>query len=104
MPDRASCRLAVTSCALLPIEETMPRPVTATRLMGGPFQLVLPHAQAGATAGPPGEQADAQIFRLVDGLAVDLHDPVADAEHQLAHDCALRSMMGDQLGIGQPCR
>ena len=33
MPDLASRRLASTSCVLLPMDETMPIPVTTTRLM-----------------------------------------------------------------------
>jgi hypothetical protein len=33
MPDFASRKLASTSCVLLPMEETMPIPVTTTRLM-----------------------------------------------------------------------
>ena len=31
--DLPSCRLAVTSCTLEPIEDTMPIPVTTTRLI-----------------------------------------------------------------------
>jgi hypothetical protein len=34
MPERASRKEATTSCALLPMDETMPKPVTTTRLMG----------------------------------------------------------------------
>ena len=33
MPDLASRRLASTSCVLLPIDETIPIPVTTTRLI-----------------------------------------------------------------------
>jgi hypothetical protein len=46
-----------------------------------------------------GEQADAQILRFVDHLAVHLHDPVGDAENELAHDHALEvDVVADLLG------
>src|SRR3954467_3379918 len=38
MPDLASCREVCTSLALLPIDDTMPRPVTTTRLIRNSFQ------------------------------------------------------------------
>ena len=52
------------------------------------------------------EQADAHILRLVDDLAVDLHEAVGDADHQPAHDHALEfDVVGELLGGRQrPCR
>ena len=41
MPDLASRSDAVTSAALLPMEDTMPRPVTTTRLMMQTFSFVV---------------------------------------------------------------
>ncbi len=81
----ASRREASTSCVLLPIDETMPMPVTTTRLMA--LLLVRPSSAARLAdvrptgphlnrlervvrrSGPGGrglEQADAQVLRLVD--------------------------------------
>src|SRR5215469_7486773 len=53
MPERASRSEATTSCALLPMEDTMPMPVTTTRLMdGSPLRHRLPvPAQAGNAGG-----------------------------------------------------
>ncbi len=39
MPDFASRRLASTSCVLLPIEETIPIPVTTTRRIALPSRF-----------------------------------------------------------------
>src|SRR6478735_11673928 len=80
MPDLPSLRDCVTSAALLPIGETMPRPVTTTRFMsarGSGRRRVL-------------EEADLQAGDLVDLLAVGLDEAVADAEHELAQHHALQ--------------
>src|SRR5262245_28639953 len=107
MPDFASRSEATTSCALLPSEETIPSPVTATRLMaktpswsGAAARPALAGCCGGGAAG--GEKADAQILHLEGRLAVDLDDAVADAEHELAHDHALEvDDIGDELVLGQ---
>src|SRR5947208_14627654 len=71
MPDFASCRLASTSWVLFPMDETMPIPVTTTRLMtASPKSLsffVMRSAQAGALL----EQADLQVLRAIDNLVID---------------------------------
>src|ERR1041385_3101121 len=93
MPDLASRREATTSWVLLPMGETMPMPVTATRLMELLPDCLRKRAKGlGRCRGSGlvfGEQADAQILGLVDHLAVHLHDAVGDAHHQPAHDHAL---------------
>src|SRR5471030_2141447 len=79
MPDFPAFSDAVTSAALLPIEETTPRPVTTTRFMGSGRRrrrAVL-------------EQADPHVDRLVDRLAVGGHEAVADTHNQAAQDHAL---------------
>src|SRR5262245_43722423 len=81
MPDLPSFRDCVTSAALLPIDETTPKPVTTTRFMvsarrGGNRCCVL-------------EQADLQAGDLVGLLAVGVHEAVGDAHDQLAQDHAL---------------
>src|ERR1700681_2894996 len=53
MPDLASCRVERTSWVLLPMDETMPIPVTTTRLMAA-----YPHSRRGLSFdwtihGPP---------------------------------------------------
>src|SRR5665647_1293047 len=96
MPDRASRSDDRTSCESLPIAETIPMPVTTTRLIafscsaldgrctGGP---ALPLAEG--ILSKVGlrlwlEKPDAQILRLVNALAVGLEPAIGDAEHELA--------------------
>src|SRR5690348_18189089 len=79
MPDLPSFSDCVTSTALLPIEETTPRPVTTTRRIsarrrGG-------HRILG--------EADLHVVGFIDGLAVGLDEAVGDAHDQLAQDHAL---------------
>jgi hypothetical protein len=51
MPDLASCSEACTSLALLPIDDTMPRPETTTRLIRNSFQRVNPKPAGPKPAG-----------------------------------------------------
>ena len=94
MPDLASRRLASTSCVLLPIDETMPIPVTTTRLITQPrlhleCERAARSARSRAAHAPLGcacvllEQADLQVARPVDDRAVGRQPAVGDAEHQL---------------------
>src|SRR5687768_2478615 len=75
MPDLASRSDAWTSPALLPMDDTTPRPVTTTRLM--PSSLACRRSGRGLL-----EQADSEVGGLVNGLSVGLQPAVADAEHQ----------------------
>src|SRR6476661_6055693 len=98
MPDLASRRLANTSWVLLPMDETMPIPVTTTRLIeASPASADLPtpegrvHLPNFARLNPlrrlqrlgVAEQSDLEIGRLVDHRAVGREPAVGDAEHQL---------------------
>src|ERR1700704_5719794 len=72
MPDLPSLSECVTSAALFPIDETMPKPVTTTRFM---------------SAGRRGDgrifdQPDLQAADFVDLFAVGMNDAVGDAQHQ----------------------
>src|SRR6266545_1802152 len=89
MPDLPSRRDFVTSAALLPIEETIPKPVTTTRFM----------LSARCCRGFDGvlEQADLQAGGLVDRVAVGMHEAVGDAQDQLAQHYALEMHMEGQL-------
>src|SRR5215218_1374220 len=89
MPDLPSRRDFVTSAALLPIEETTPRPVTTTRFMMSArchrgFDDVL-------------EQSDLEAHGLIDRLAIGLHEAVGDAQDQLAQHHALEMDMESEL-------
>src|ERR1051325_906969 len=91
MPDLASRRLASTSCVLLPMDETMPIPVTTTRLM--PASSASHRRAAGRQSQRSGparlqhrlltEQPDLEIERTVDHRAVGGKPAVGDAEHEL---------------------
>src|SRR5262249_19947487 len=100
MPDFASRRLASTSCVLLPMDETMPIPVTTTRLMPAssassscpPATGPRPHARSGAARrhrGALAEQSDLEIDGLVHARPVRREPAVGDAEHQLRAHHAL---------------
>src|SRR4051812_22309535 len=80
MPDFPAFSDAVTSAALLPIEETTPRPVTTTRFIG-----------SGRRAGGHGVlgQADLHVEGLVGRNAVGGDEAVGHAHHQTAQDHAL---------------
>src|ERR1043166_4208836 len=94
MPDLASRRLASTSWVLLPMDETMPIPVTTTRLMpaSSASYRSAPRA-AGRRRGASGsarlqhgsltEQPHLEIERTVDHRAVGGKPAVGDAEHEL---------------------
>src|SRR5947207_4772794 len=73
IPDLASRRLASTSWVLLPIDETMPIPVTTTRLMNAscasrPAQSILL---------PPSASARLHHF-IAEQAALQVHRPIHD--------------------------
>src|SRR3954454_20533635 len=93
IPDFASRRLASTSWALFPMDETMPIPVMTTRLM-----IASPCRYAGVerytrrcTARSRRsrrrcallEHPDLQVLCAIDNLAIHGKPAVGDAEHQL---------------------
>src|ERR1700733_2315303 len=91
MPDFASRRLASTSCVLLPMDETMPIPVTTTRLM-----IFLPASRRRSSTRAKtrsgsrrlerrhvAKQSDLEIERAVDDRSVGRQPPVGDAQHEL---------------------
>src|SRR5580693_6032812 len=87
MPDLPSRSDCVTSAALLPIEETTPKPVTTTRFM---------------SAGRRGhgrilDQPDLEAAHFIDLLAVGLNDAVGDAQRELAQHHALEMDMVGEL-------
>src|SRR5262245_27186706 len=112
MPDFAARRLASTSWVLFPIDETMPIPVTTTRLIeaSSASQGAFRQVEAGMRSlsfgsprtrrprGPPSaparlhhrvlaEQADLQVHRPVDDRAVRRKPSLGDPQHELGtHD------------------
>src|SRR5882672_7505246 len=80
MPDLPSFSDWVTSAALLPSEDTTPRPVTTTRFMRS-GRCPGRHRVLG--------QADLHVESFVDRHAVGMHEAVGDAHHQAAQDQAL---------------
>src|SRR5712692_8431891 len=93
MPDLASRRLARTSWVLLPIDETMPIPVTTTRLMHASSasrcveRALLPPSTSARLHHFVAEQTDLEVHRPIDDRTVRRQPTVGDAEHQLAaHD------------------
>src|SRR6266481_7961175 len=114
MPDFASRKDATTSLALLPMDETMPIPVTTTRLMvflswkssnerlrGCPLGRRRSRRRLQGRHGVA-EQADLHVLHFERDDAVDLYDSVGDAKHEFAHDHALElDVVGDLLGGGQ---
>src|SRR4029453_8999829 len=89
MPDLPSRNDFVTSAALLPIEETTPRPVTTTRFMLS--------ARCRRNFGGVLEQSDLEAQGLIDRLAVGMHEAVGDAQDQLAQHHALEMHMEGQV-------
>src|SRR6185369_6994661 len=89
MPDLPSRNDFVTSAALLPIEDTTPRPVTTTRFMRS--------ARRSRNFGGVLEQPDLEAQGLVDRLAIGMHEPVGDAQDQLAQHHALEMHMESEL-------
>src|SRR6185436_7522236 len=80
MPDLPSFRDCVTSAALLPIEDTIPSPVTTTLFIS-----------AGRRGGHRVlKQSDLEAVGLVDRIAIGMDEAVGDAQHQLAQDHALQ--------------
>src|SRR5215475_7568860 len=93
MPDLPSFNDFVTSAALLPIEETTPRPVTTTR-----FMLSARCCRNGCRVL---HQADLEAGDFEDLLAVGMDEAVGDAQHQLAQDHALEvDVIGELLDRG----
>src|SRR6266852_409402 len=93
MPDLASRRLARTSWVLLPIDETMPIPVTTTRLMHASSasrcveRALLPPSTSARLHHFVAEQTDLEVHRPIDDRTVRRQPTVGDAEHELAaHD------------------
>src|SRR5690349_9361052 len=107
MPERASRSEASTSCVLLPMDDTMPMPVTTTRLMArfpsypcpGP-RRGRPSSLAGAASGllrARLEQSDPQVLGLVDAAPVRLEPAIGDAEDELGAEHALEVDAVDDL-------
>src|SRR5262249_18420011 len=92
IPDFASRRLARTSCVLLPMGETIPIPVTTTRLMLASCAIACPVStprrpsvrsrSARLHHGILPEQPDLQILGAVDHLAVGGEPAVGNTEHE----------------------
>src|SRR6516164_734477 len=108
MPDLASRRLARTSWVLLPIDETMPIPVTTTRLMNASSasrcaeRALLPPSTAARLHHLVAEQTDLEVHRPIDDRAVRRQPTVGDAEHELAaHDALDVDAVDHVLDRGQ---
>src|SRR5580693_3950391 len=95
MPDLASRSDASTSCVLLPMDETIPIPVTTTRLMA-----VFPSPRCGKTARLRSrcgcrqrrvfaEQPDLEVERAIDNRAIGGQPAVGNPQHQLRTHHAL---------------
>src|SRR3954469_20011242 len=79
MPDLPSFSDCVTSAALLPIEDTTPKPVTTTLFMSAGCRR-----RRGVL-----EQPNLKAAHFVDRVVVRTDEAVGDAQHQLAQDHAL---------------
>src|SRR5258708_14094528 len=90
MPDLASRRLARTSWVLLPIDETMPIPVTTTRLMHASSasrcveRALLPPSTSARLHHFVAEQTDLEVHRPIDDRTVRRQPTVGAAHHHLA--------------------
>src|SRR5690349_22672041 len=93
MPDLPSFNACVTSAALFPIEETMPKPVTTTRRMSGNRR-----SRRGVSVL---EQADLHVEHLEGGGAVGMDEAVGDAHDQPAQDHPLHVHMIGQFLDGR---
>src|SRR5437870_11102781 len=84
MPDLASRRLASTSWVLLPMDETMPIPVTTTRLITASSASVAARALGRVRLHrfDVAEQSDLEVERPVDDGTVGRQPAVGDAEHK----------------------
>src|ERR1700722_11816616 len=98
MPDFASRSDASTSCVLLPMDETMPIPVTTTRFMFASSSSARHRVPMNYRADESGairfrfyiaEQPDLEIERAVDHRAVRGEPAVGDAKHELRAHHAL---------------
>src|SRR5580704_14610799 len=87
MPDLASRRLARTSWVLLPMDETIPIPVTTTRFMCASFEISYAAPRRRSRFGwlrlHVAEQADLEVERTIDHRTVGREPAVGDAEHEL---------------------
>src|SRR6476619_4044439 len=113
MPDFASRNEASTSWALLPIEDTMPMPVTTTRLITSSSALKMirvPGSRRSRTGGSffaRMEQAHAQILGGIDRIAVGFKPAVAGAkgkfspDHPLQLDDVFQLLHGRQHHAGE---
>src|SRR5882724_7423725 len=117
MPYFASCRLASTSWVLLPMDETIPIPVTTTRLMIASsaswgahpryhcaalmWGLAARLSGPGRLRGTVLEQRDFQVAHTIDNLAVRLEPAVRDAEHEFGPHHALDVDPIDELPDGR---
>src|SRR5262245_2123656 len=103
MPDLASRNEARTSWVLLPIEDTIPIPVTTTRLIARPFLASscrsslcqtrtrrMTHPSQGCWLLAGCKEPDAKIGGSVDHLAVGLHHSVGNGKLQAAQDHPLQ--------------
>src|SRR3984957_12012223 len=87
MPDLASRNDATTSCVLLPMDETIPIPVTTTRFMYASFEISYAAPRRRSRFGwlrlHVAEQADLEVERTIDHRTVGREPAVGDAEHEL---------------------
>src|SRR6476659_6793066 len=94
MPDFASRNEARTSCTPLPMEETIPMPVTTTRFMRSVPWKPAPLCCNGSDASRRGfarlEQPDPQILGRINGRAVGLQPAVAGAKGEFPSNHALQ--------------
>src|SRR5690554_248943 len=92
MPERPFLSASTTACASLPRHETIPRPVTTTRRMEASYLEIRGR----------GEQADPQVFRLINFTPIDRHRAIGNAEDQSPGDDALdMNMVSHLLGFRQ---
>src|ERR1700719_3875230 len=91
MPDLASRNDATTSCVLLPMDETMPIPVTTTRFMCASCEITCAVCRSSLVRLRlhVAEQADLEVGRAIDHRTVRREPAVGDAEHELGAHHAL---------------
>src|SRR5690606_38175572 len=96
MPLRPSRREVSTLCLSMPRQETMPMPVTTTRLIDTSItELKCSESAVGS------EQPDFQSVGDIDDLAVDGHCPIRDTHDQFALDDAGQRQLIDHFGGGR---
>src|ERR1700684_233205 len=83
MPDLASRNDATTSCVLLPMDETMPIPVTTTRFIFASPEKISRRLRFARPRLHVAEQADLEVGRAIDQRTVRREPAVGDAEHKL---------------------